>query len=766
MNMVQEIDLNVSDNELEKLSQEYGTGLSIDELKTIREYFRKEGRNPKDIELQSLGQAWSEHCCYKSSKYILKKYLFNLDAPQNICVIKEDAGIVEFDKDHAYVVALESHNHPSAIEPYGGAATGIGGILRDVVCMGAQPVALVDPIFFASPTTDQSALPPGVKHPKFIFSGVVSGIRDYGNRVGIPTVAGMTCFHPGYLGNCLVNVGCIGISKKSDIIHSKVGNAGDLFLLAGGGTGRDGIHGVTFASKELDDNSATSSRSAVQVGDPILKEPLIHACLEANEKKLLTGMKDLGGGGLSCVVGEMALAGGYGALVDLKKVPLKEKNMAPWEIWISESQERMMMSLKEENLNKITKIFKKWDVPAVVMGKVIPEKRLIIKWHGQEIYNMDLEFVTRGPVYRRPLKKTRTIYKNINFAEPDNYEKVILDLIKSLNISSKDWIIRQYDFEVRARTICSSLAGKINSETHADSAIIKPLENSNKGLAITSDVDPCFMSLDPFWGAASAVDEAARNLAAVGARPHSFADCLNFGNPEKPTKMWEFSQAVQGLAYVAGKIGATFVSGNVSFYNEGPVGACPPTPTILGIGIIEDVKNTITTPFRKEENLIYLIGETKKELGGSEYFRYLGIDRGNVPKVNPYNLSNACSALVELVNMKKITSCHDISKGGIACALAEMTIGNGIGAHVSLPGNERTDTKLFSESNTRWVCEVNPKDKKYFEDNLKAHCITFAQIGKTGGTTLHILDNEKIISDIPISNIASAWQSVLWEIMG
>ncbi|HOP09017.1 MAG TPA: AIR synthase-related protein, partial [Candidatus Methanofastidiosa archaeon] len=348
MSDIVEIDLNVPDEGLKSLSEETGTGLSVDELRVIRDYFSKEGRNPNDIELQALGQAWSEHCCYKSSKYYLKKYLFNFDAPQNLFVIKEDAGLVEFDKDHAYAVALESHNHPSAIEPYGGAATGIGGILRDVVCMGAQPIALMDPIFFAPPTTPSENIPKGVKHPKYIFSGVVDGIRDYGNRVGIPTVAGMTSFHEGYLGNCLVNVGCVGIVRKDDIIYSRVGGVGDIFVLAGGGTGRDGIHGVTFASKELDDESQTSSRSAVQVGDPIMKEPLIHACLEANEKKLLTGLKDLGGGGLSCVVGEMALAGGFGAIVDLENVHLKEQDMLPWEIWVSESQERMMMSVKDE----------------------------------------------------------------------------------------------------------------------------------------------------------------------------------------------------------------------------------------------------------------------------------------------------------------------------------------------------------------------------------------------------------------------------------
>ncbi|MBN1785699.1 MAG: phosphoribosylformylglycinamidine synthase subunit PurL [Candidatus Methanofastidiosa archaeon] len=761
-----EIDLNVSEERLKGISEETGTGLSLDELKVIRDYFVKEGRNPKDIELQALGQAWSEHCCYKSSKYYLKRYLFNFDAPQNLFVIKEDAGLVEFDKDHAYAVALESHNHPSAIEPYGGAATGIGGILRDVVCMGAQPIALVDPIFFAPPTTSSELIPKGVKHPKYIFSGVVDGIRDYGNRVGIPTVSGMTAFHKGYLGNCLVNVGCVGIVKKKDIVYSRVGNVGDIYVLAGGGTGRDGIHGVTFASKELDDDSQVSSRSAVQVGDPIMKEPLIHACLEANEKKLLTGLKDLGGGGLSCVVGEMALAGGYGAKVTLENVHLKEKDLLPWEIWVSESQERMMMSVREKDLNKVLKIFRKWDVPAVVIGKVIQEKRLLIEWHGETIFDMDLEFLTEGPMYKRPFKKVSTRNENVEFGEPEDYNGTLLSLLKDYNCACDDWVVRQYDFEVRARTFSPPLVGMENCETHADASIIKPLEDSERGLALTSDVNPHFMVLDPFWGAASAVDEAVRNLVAVGARPHSFADCLNFGNPEKPEKMWEFVQAVQGLAHVISKIGATFVSGNVSLYNEGPAGACPPTPTIMGIGLIDDVNKSVTTPFKGNGNLIYIIGNTKDELGGSAYLRYRGIAGGIVPRVNPYELSNASFSLIELMGKGMVISCHDISEGGICCTLAEMCIGNEIGAAITLKGKLRPDKELFSESNTRWICEIDPNDRAEFEDGLRAHQVAFTILGATGGDRLRMAKDGKMLVDIEVKSMKEAWQRPLWDIMG
>ncbi|RZN49455.1 phosphoribosylformylglycinamidine synthase subunit PurL [archaeon] len=767
MGDVTRLSLNVSDDELARISEETGTGLSVNELKEIRDYFEKEGRDPTDIELQALGQAWSEHCCYKSSKYYLKKYLFHLDAPQNIRVIKEDAGLVEFDDDHAYAVALESHNHPSAIEPYGGAATGIGGILRDVVCMGAQPVALVDPIFFAPLTTDYDELPRGVKHPKFIFSGVVSGIRDYGNRVGIPTVAGMTTFHPGYLGNCLVNVGCIGIVKKDDIIYSRVGGVGDLFVLAGGGTGRDGIHGVTFASKELADDSETSSRSAVQVGDPIMKEPLIHACLEANAKKLLTGLKDLGGGGLSCVVGEMAEAAGFGAHIDLEKVHLKEGGMLPWEIWVSESQERMMMSVTKDNLDDVLAIFDKWDVPAVVIGEVTPEERVHVFWKGEEIYDMEISFVTTGPMYQRPTEPpVRDQDGEARFETPANLEEVLIDILSSCNIASKDWVIRQYDFEVRANTTSPSLVGTANSETHADAAVVRPVEGSSRGLAITSDVNPHLVARDPYWGAASAVDETVRNLAAVGARVHSFADCLNFGNPEKPEKMWEFSMAVQGLAFVAEKVGATFVSGNVSLYNEAPAGACPPTPTIMGIGIIEDAALTATPLFKSAGDTLYLIGETKDELGASAYYRIMGADGGTVPRVDPDLLARASEALVSLIEDRTVVACHDVSEGGIAIALSEMCLGSTMGASIELHDELGPDTSLFSESNTRWICEVEPANEDAFEKALAESNVPFTKIGSTGWDRLTISHKGRQLVSLSTSKLMDAWQRPLWETMG
>lgn len=765
---VYEIDLKrASDQELEQLSYESGIGLSLEEMKTIQEYFIAKSRNPKDIELEALGQAWSEHCCYKSSKPILKEHVFGIDAPQNILVISEDAGVVEFDDDHAYVVALESHNHPSAIEPYGGAATGIGGIVRDVVCMGAQPVAFIDPLFFGPLDYPYEKLAKGVKHPKYLFSGVVAGIRDYGNRIGIPTTAGMVYFHEGYVGNCIVNVGCVGIAKKDHIIRSRVKEPGNIYVLLGGRTGRDGIHGVTFASMELTESSESESRGAVQLGDPITKEPTIHVCLEANEKGLLDGMKDLGGGGLSCVVGEMALAAGFGAEVQLDKVPLKEEDMAPWEIWVSESQERMMFAVNPDNLDEVLYLCKKWDVEANVIGKVLPEKTLRVFWKEKKIFEMDLEFLTGGPVYCRPydIKKSEERTKELLPSEPENLGDILLRLLASQNIANKEWIIRVYDHEVRGNTVVKPLQGKIGRQTHGDASVMKPLEHSYRGMALTSDVNPPYMAIDPYWGACSIIDEVCRNLVSVGARPHSFADCLNFGNPEKPIQLGDFYEAARGLGDIAKAIGVPYVSGNVSFYNETGKSAVPPTPTILGIGIVDDIRKCITVDFKKESNSIYIVGETKSELGGSAYLDLVGGSSAGVPKVDFEVLKKSIDALFTVIDTGLVAACHDISDGGLAVCISEMCIGGDIGAEIDLSniGEVRSDCKLFTESNTRWLVEVKEGKEEEFE---KITAGLFHKIGRVGGKRLKVTDEGRQLIDIDVEGIRKAWNDTLWRLMG
>lgn len=759
-----------SDKELRAISDKMGLALNIDEMKRIRDYFKSKNRLPTDVELQALGQAWSEHCCYKSSKVPLKKYVFGV--AKNKIVAREDAGVIDFDKDYYYCVKLESHNHPSAIEPYGGAATGIGGVVRDIVCMGSQPIAFVDPLFFGPLDYTIEKLSKGVKHPRYLFKGVVDGIRDYGNRIGIPTICGQVYFHEGYTWNCLVNVGCIGILKKNELIHSAAKAPGNIYIYAGGKTGRDGIHGVTFASAELNDKSEESSRSAVQVGDPITKEPLIHATLEANRKGLLEGLKDFGGGGLSCVCGELAYAAGFGAEIHLDNVPLKEEGLSPWEIWVSESQERMMFLANPKNVDKVLHICKQWDIDAVVIGKVIKEKVARVFYKGQKILEMDLEFLTGGPVYDsciRPFILPKPKEKEKDFKIPD-LNKVLKKLLSSYNIASKAWVIRQYDHEVRGNTILKPLQGKLNIETHGDAAVIKPLENSFKGLSVTADVNPRFMERDPYWGACSVIDEVCRNLVSVGAKPDSLLDCLNFGNPEKPERMGEFYEACRGLGDMAGKMNLPFASGNVSFYNESVYSAVPPTPEIMGIGIVEDVRKCVTVDFKKQGNPIYLIGkETKKEMGGSEYYKIIGFEGGTVPRTDANILKKGINGILSSISKEYISSCHDISEGGLAVCLSEMSIGGDKGATIDISKvgkNLRADYKLFSETNTRWAVEVKKERQKDFEKLLKNKKVFFVCIGEVNGKNLVIKDNKKIVIELNVKTLRDSWNNPIWDMMG
>jgi phosphoribosylformylglycinamidine synthase II len=766
-----EVDLQTaSDKELLEISTRMGLALALPEMQQIKTYFANHGRNPTDIELQALGQAWSEHCCYKSSKVPLKKYVFNVD--QKRIIAREDAGVMEFDKDHYYCVALESHNHPSAIEPYGGAATGVGGIVRDVLCMGAQPIAYIDPLFFGPLDYPAEKLPKGVKHPVYLFKGVVDGIRDYGNRIGIPTLAGQVYFHEGYTGNCLVNVGCIGIMEKSELVHSWAKAPGNVYIYVGGKTGRDGIHGVNFASAELTDESEESSRSAVQVGDPITKEPVIHACLECNRKGLLEGFKDFGGGGLSCVSGELAYSANMGAEIHLDNVPLKEEGLKPWEIWVSESQERMMMLVAPENVDTVLHICKQWDVTAAVVGKVIKEQIIRVFLKGQKILEMDLEFMTGGPIYDeciRPvhIKKQQTIEKD--FPLPD-LNDTLQTLMSSLNIASKDWVIRQYDHEVRGNTVIKPLQGKLGMQTHGDATVLKPLEDSWKGLAVTADVNPRFMERDPYWGAMSAVDEVCRNLVAVGAVPDSLLDCLNFGNPEKPERMGEFYEACRGLGDIGRALDLPFVSGNVSFYNESVKTAVPPTPEVFGVGIVSDIRSCVTSEFKTEGNLVYLVGKpTEKELGGSEYYYALKKEGGIVPKTDPEILKQCMNGLLSCMKKHCLVACHDLSEGGLAVCLAEMAIGGDIGATIDVSDVGtilRTDVKLFSESNTRWVVEVKKEAQTDFESLLKKEHVHFLHLGKTTGKNLIIKDEKKPVVDLSVNVLRDCWRKPLWNYMG
>jgi len=759
-----EVDLHgASDRELEELSGLMGLSLSLQEMWDIRDHFSRRGRLPTDVELQSIAQAWSEHCCYKSSRVFLKEHVFNLEHPDILA--RGDAGVMAFDEEHGYALRIESHNHPSAIEPYGGAATGIGGIIRDVTCMGAQPVALVDPLFFG-PLDLEGELPPGVKHPRYLMRGVVAGIRDYGNRIGIPTVCGGVFFDPSYTGNCLVNVGCVGIVKRKDLVRNAVGGANDLMILVGGRTGRDGIHGVTFASAELDETSEEGSRGAVQLGDPIMKEPLIHACLEVNSKGLISGMKDLGGGGLSCVVGEMALDAGFGAEVNLDKVPLKEEGLAPWEIWVSESQERMMLAAPAENLEAIMEIFDLWDVEATVIGEVIEGKEVRLFFRGEEVFDMDLEFLTAGPEYCRSYASLGVAGERTeSFPRiPENLEEVLLELLADPNIASKEWVIRQYDHEVRAGTVIKPLQGEIGFRGHGDAAVIRPVDGSCRGLAIALGINPWFVAQDPYRGGMGCIDEVCRNIVSVGGRPHALTDCLNFGNPEKPERLGEFRDAVRGIGEVCRALSLPIPSGNVSFYNETPKGSVLPTPTVMGVGIVDDVTRCVTADLKSSGNPLYIVGETLGEMGGSLLFRNYGGVGGEVPSVDVERLGGSIDSLLGCMSKGMIKSCHDCSEGGIGIALAEMCISGNLGASVdmgAIPGGGR-GRKLFCESNTRWIVEVDPSMENEWIDAMSTRA---RRIGEVRGGSLEIEDGVGMI-DIDVGLLRETWSSPLWRMLG
>lgn len=760
-----------SDEELKEISDVMAIGLSMEEIIRVRDHFQSEGRDPNDIELEALGQAWSEHCCYKSSKYFMKRSFIGIDAPQTL-VEGEDAGVVEFDDDHVYCVGLESHNHPSAIGPYGGSATGVGGIIRDVLCMGSQPIAVIDPLFFGPLDTPIKDVPEGTNHPKFIYSGVVAGIRDYGNRIGIPTVAGMVNFHPGYTGNPLVNVGCVGIGKKEHVIHSRVGGPGEIYILAGGRTGRDGIHGVTFASADLSADSEEKDRGSVQLGDPITKEPLIHSCLEMNEKGLLRGMKDLGGGGLSCVSGEMALDGGAGAIIHLDRIPLKEEGLAPWEIWVSESQERMMVSVLPEQVDEVMHIFKKWDVEAHIIGEVVEGKRVKVLWGEELILNLDLEFFTAGPEYCR-IYESRVVDRSVpepEFHEFDrsDHEEAILSLLGSPNICSKEPVFRTYDHEVRGRTVVKPAVGMPFNPGPSDAAVIKPLEDSNKGIAITADVNPFFCEIDPYRGAISAMEESLRNLVSIGAYPHSVTDCLNFGNPEKPDRLGDFEQACNAIGDFAKRFRTPVISGNVSLYNESDIGKVPPTPTIMMVGLIDDINNVTTSDLKKEGSILYLLGETENEMGGSALFRHIGVECSCVPDVNLDSSESAMKAVLELNKEGDMLSVHDLSEGGLGIAISEMCIGGQIGATIDIKRiaeGKRNEVKLFSESNSRYLIEVPVQFALKVEDTISRHDVPYTKLGTVGGGTLKITDGGNVLADIPVDILDHKWRLGLIEIM-
>jgi len=741
----------LSPEDLQKLSDDLHLHLSVEEMMIFQKYFEREGRDPTDVELQALGQAWSEHCSYKSSKPVLRKFIFPLRHEDEIA--RGDAGVMRFDETHAYALRIESHNHPSALEPYGGAATGIGGILRDVLAMGAQPIALIDPLFFGRIDDRDRGI---AYHNRFLFGGVVAGIRDYGNRVGIPTVAGCVHFHPGYTWNCLVNVGCVGIVPLVQVMKNSVGGEGDVFILCGGKTGRDGIHGVTFASSTITERTIKEERSAVQLGDPILKEPLIHACREVVEKGLITGIKDLGGGGLSCVVGEMALAGGCGAEIELDRVPLKEEGMAPWEVWISESQERMMLTSTSENIEKILTVFDLFDVEATVIGKAIKDPRVRVYAGGKTVLDMDINFYVKTPEYHRGMVIPR--YTRGGWKAPDppsDFVRLIKEILGDPDVASKEWVVRQYDHEVRGNTVLRPIGG-VREVGHNDCAVLRPVDGSKRGLAIGVGSDPHASEIDPYIGGMLTVDEGVRNIVSAGGRPHALTNCLNFGNPERPEVMGQFHEVVRGMGDYCRAVRIAVPSGNVSFYNESKGVTVPPTAVILITGIVSDVSRCVTSGLLYEDDPIYLVGNEKPGMGGSLFYRKYGGYDPIVPSPDLNTVRRYADAIVSAIEEQIIIACHDISTGGMITSLAEMCISGGTGARVTMATDERI---LFSESPTRWLIEVEREKEDLLYEHFRG--LSLRRVGIVSGKNLEIGGHA-----IPVEEMESVWIRPLWDLMG
>jgi phosphoribosylformylglycinamidine synthase len=754
--------LGAGDAQLGRLSGQLGLGLSLDEMRSIKDHYAKLGRNPTDIEVQTLGQAWSEHCCYKSSRAVLKRHILGIR--EDKVLLREDAGVLPFDVDRVYVVKMESHNHPSAIEPYGGASTGVGGILRDIACMGAQPIALVDPLFFGMPDTPAEELPAGTKHPAYLAAGVVAGIRDYGNRVGIPTVAGSVSFHPKYLTNCLVNVGCVGVAKRSEVVRSAVKEPGDNYVLVGGRTGRDGIHGVTFASAQLGEASEHEGRGAVQLGDPITKEPVLHVTRACVTRGLLRGLKDLGGGGLSCVVGEMALAAGLGAEVWLERVPLKEPGMAPWEIWVSESQERMMFAVSDANLDEVLGIARLWDVEATVVGKARREPHLVVQWEGEALFEIDLPFLYDGPVYRRPQRPAPKPRAEQAPKLRGDLTPMLRRLLGHPEVGSREPILRMYDHEVRACTAIKPLQGKLGHASHGDAAVLKPFDDSWRGLAVSVGVNPRHTDVDPYLGGLDAVDEAARNLASVGARLDSLTDCLNFGDPTVPERMWELDEAARGLGDAARAFDVPFASGNVSLYNESPHAAVPPTPSILAVGIVEDVRRCQTSDLKRPGSALFLVGPRADGMGGSLYYELARAASTALPAVDLGVAPRAHRAMVDAVQRGLCRAVHDVSSGGLAVTMTEMALGGDLGAALAVPKGERADRWLFGEAPTRWVVEA--RDAKALERHFAKAGVPCVRIGRTGGRAIAARQGSRTALRLPLPQARRAFDGALRGVVG
>jgi phosphoribosylformylglycinamidine synthase len=727
-----------------ELAKEHG--LSADEFARVKQIL---GRDPTYTELGIFSVMWSEHCSYKSSRIHLRN--LPTSGPRVIQGPGENAGVVDIGDGQAVVFKMESHNHPSFIEPYQGAATGVGGILRDVFTMGARPIACLDSLRFGRPD-----------HPKtrHLVEGVVAGIAGYGNAFGVPTVGGEVFFDESYDGNILVNAMAVGLARTDRIFKGTASGVGNPVLYFGSKTGRDGIHGATMASAEFDDQSE-SKRPTVQVGDPFTEKLLLEACLELMGSDCLVGIQDMGAAGLTSSSVEMAARAGNGIELDLDRVPRRETGMTGYELMLSESQERMLAVVKRGREAEALAIFDKWDLDAAVVGTVTDTGRIRVLDGGKAIADIPVAPLAEGLKYERPYGKPPQA-EPLDVAKlrvPDDLGATLLRLLASPNIASKEWVYRQYDHMVRIGTVV---------RPGADAAVVRVLDGASdpahaKGLALTTDCNSRFCSLDPYEGARLAVAEAYRNLSTVGAEPLAVTDCLNFGNPERPEVMAMLVEAIRGLGDACRALETPVVSGNVSLYNDTEGKSVKPTPTVGMVGLMPDASQAVGAHLPDDDRALALalLGVNTDEIGGSEYLKVIhGRCAGAPPKLDLTGERAVGRACVALVRAGLLRAGHDCSEGGLAVALAEMCVSSGrpVGATVKLDGAMRADLLLFGEAPSRIVIAYDPARETEVRKLSADHGAPFAVLGAAGGRNLTIFSGNSRIVDVSVADLSQAWR--------
>jgi len=711
-------------------------GISLEEYKKILELI---GRDPNLLELGIFSAMWNEHCSYKSSK----KYLRKLPTKNNKVIQGpgENAGVVDIEDNDALVFKIESHNHPSFIEPYQGAATGVGGILRDVFTMGARPIATLNSIHFGSPSHNKT---------KNLLSGVVSGIGGYGNCIGIPTIGGEVKFNSSYNENILVNAMAVGLAKKNKIFYSKAEGINKSVIYVGSKTGRDGIHGASMASAEFGD-STDEKKPTVQVGDPFTEKLLLEACLELMKDNSIISIQDMGAAGLTSSSVEMASKGNLGIEINLNKIPCREEKMTPYEIMLSESQERMLLIINSGKEEEAKKIFTKWGLDFSIIGKTTNTKNLVLYFNSEIVANLPLSSLSKdSPVYDRKWKKSLNQKKVIPPKEHQS-EKIYESLEKILmspNNSDKSWVWEQYDQTVMGDSI---------QKPGGNAGVIR-IHGKNKGVALTVDSSAHYCSANPVLGGKQVVCETWRNLISVGSNPIAITNCLNFGNPEKEKIMGQFVETIDGISQACSYLNFPVVSGNVSFYNETKNKAIAPTPTIGGVGLIKDLNKMVTQNFKEAGNHILVIGKTTGHLYQSEFFRVvLNFNDGPPPEINLFNEKNNGLNVLNLISKNLVKSVHDISSGGILMALSEMCISGNIGATICLPkNNSKTHEYLFGEDQSRYIIEVKEKNINEVSKILKNSSVYFEKIGKTQKNYMEI-KNEFNISLNKLVELHKYW---------